>query len=167
MKGIVGIFKAPGQLLHAAEQVRDRKFKRFDAFTPFPVHGLEHAMGLKRSFLPWVTFIAGLTGLAIGTGFQIWTSAFDWPLNVGGKPFISLPAFVPIMFELTILLAGLATAGVMIITCGLPNLKAKIIDPRLTDDHFALFISSDDPLYREAEISELFKKAGANEVRMV
>lgn len=167
MKGTVGIFKDPDQLLHAAEQVRDRKFKLFDAFTPFPVHGLEHAMGLKRSFLPWVTFVAGMTGLTLGTAFQIWTSAFDWPLNVGGKPFISLPAFVPIMFELTILFAGLATAGALILTCGLPNLKPKILDPRLTDDHFALFISSDDPHYHESDVSELLKKAGAHEVRMV
>lgn len=167
MRGVLALFKDPDQLKTAAEQVRDKNYKRFDAFTPFPVHGLEHAMGLKRSFLPWVTFVAGLTGCAAAAGFEIWTSAIDWPLNVGGKPLVSFPAFIPIMFELTVLFAGLATAFTMIATVGLPKLNPQILDPRITDDHFALFISADDPQYRESEISEMFKKAGANEVRTV
>ncbi len=166
-KGIVAIFDNPDHLMVAAAQVRDRRIKKFDAFTPFPVHGLEHAMGLKRSFLPWVTFGAGLTGGSIGLLFQVWTSAYDWPLNVGGKPMISWPAFIPVTFELTILFAGLATAAALFIACGLPNIGAKILDPRLTNDKFALFISAEDEQYKQEEFSELFKKAGAHEVRVI
>lgn len=167
MKGIVGIFTDPELLKKAAAEVRDRKVKNFDAFTPFPVHGIEEAMGLRRSFLPWVTFGAGLTGCTIAATFEIWTSAFDWPLNVGGKPFISLPAFVPIMFELTVLFAGLATAGALFAVCKLPKIDPPIIDPGLTNDKFALYISSEDPAYRESEFAELLKRAGAHEVRVL
>lgn len=167
LKGIVGIFSDPEQLKKAAVQVRDRNIKKFDAFTPFPVHGIEEAMGLKRSFLPWVTFGAGLTGCVTGLVFQIWTSAVDWPLNVGGKPFVSLPAFIPITFELTVLFAGLATAGVMLVACGLPNLGAPVLDPGLTNDKFALFVSAEDPAYRENEFSDLLKRSGAHEVRVI
>jgi hypothetical protein len=165
--GIVGLFNDPEQLKKAAEQVRDRKVAKFDAFTPFPVHGLEHAMGLKRSFLPWVTFAAGMTGGGLGLFFQIWTSASSWPLNVGGKPLVSLPAFIPVAFECTVLFAGLATAGALIAVCGLPNLFPTILDPRLTSDKFALFVSSEDAAYNEKEFGDIMRKAGAYEVRVV
>ena len=123
-------------------------------------------MGLKRSFVPWVTFLAGLTGGTLGLTFEIWTSAFDWPLNVGGKPLNSLPAFIPICFECTVLFAGLATAATMILAAKLPAVDPPILDPSLTNDKFGLFISADDPNYREKDFSELLKKAGANEVRV-
>ena len=165
--GVLAIFSDTEQLKAAAKTIRDKNVKKFDAFSPFPVHGIEEAMGLKRSFLPWVTFAAGLTGMAIGLGFQVWTSAYDWPLNVGGKPMVSLPAFVPIIFELTILIAGLSTAGALFLACKIPNLNPVIFDPSLTNDKFALFISSEDPAYRESEFSEILKRAGAHEVRIL
>lgn len=167
MKGVVGLFTDPEQLKVAARQVRDMRIQKFDAFTPFPVHGIEEAMGLKRSWLPFVTFGAGLTGCITGLAFQIWTSAIDWPLNVGGKPYVSLPAFIPITFELTVLFAGLATAGALFIACGLPKIDPPIIDTGLTNDKFALFVSSDDPGYRETEFRDLLTKAGAYEVRVI
>jgi hypothetical protein len=167
LKGVVGIFTDAEQLKVAAAQVHERKVRKFDAFTPFPVHGLEDAMGIKRSFLPWVTFGAGMTGGTLALIFQCWVSAVDWPLNVGGKPFISLPAFIPITFELTVLLAGLATAAAMIITCGMPNLNPQILDPGITNDKFALFVSSEDPGYREQDFKDLMKRAGAHEVRVI
>ncbi|MEW6055187.1 MAG: DUF3341 domain-containing protein [Bdellovibrionota bacterium] len=165
LKGVVGIFSEPESLKRAAAQIRDKQVKEFDAFTPFPVHGIEEAMGLKRSFLPWVTFISGLIGCAAGLGLQIWTSAVDWPLNVGGKPFVSLPAFIPITFECTVLFAGLATAGALIAVCKLPNMNPDILHPDLTNDKFALFVSAEDPSYRETEFSDLLKRAGAIDVR--
>lgn len=166
-KGIVGLFADPEKLLVACAGVRDRSIVEFDAFTPFAVHGIEEAMGMKRSWLPWVTFIAGLTGCAAGTWFQIWTSAVDWPINVGGKPFNSLPAFIPVTFECTVLLAGLATAGALFIVSGMPNFKPRILDPSITNDKFALFVSSDDPKYNENEITQLMKRAGAQDVRVI
>ncbi len=141
MTGVVGIFSSGDTLVKAAEKVRDGQYVHFDAFTPFPIHGLEDAMGLKRSFLPYVTFGAGITGVTIGLAMQILTSAVNWPINVGGKPMVSLPAFIPVAFELTILLAGLATAFTMLFWNRLPNLNPTIIAESITNDRFALFIS--------------------------
>ena len=121
LAGVIGFFSDPHDLLKATEKVRDSHFKNFDAFTPYPVHGMDAAQGLKRSPLPFVTFAAGLTGCTLGFMLQYWTSVVDWPLIVGGKPFNSWPAFVPIMFECTILFAGLATVGGMFLLNGLPN----------------------------------------------
>lgn len=167
LHGIVGFFESPDPLRDAAIELRNRKVKQWDAFTPFPVHGLDEAMGLKRSFLPWVTFGAGLTGGTLGLLFQIWSAAIDWPLNVGGKPPISLPAFIPVTFECTILFAGLATAVAMLLVCRLPTFDADIIDPQLTNDRFALFVSADDAAYDEKTFTQVLKKAGANEVRVI
>src|SRR4051794_3812134 len=94
--GVIAVFTNENDLIHAAKEVRAKKgFKKYDAFTPYPVHGLDAAMGIKRSFLPWVTFFAGATGTLTALALEIWTSAFDWPINIGGKPLVSLPAFIP------------------------------------------------------------------------
>lgn len=138
--GAVAYFKTPDEVLQAAKTATAKGFKNVEAYTPFPIHGMDEALGLKPSIVPWATFIGGLTGFAIATHLQVWTSAFDWPINVGGKPMVSLPAFIPIMFELTVLLAGLSTAGFMFFLNGLPNLKPNPFDPRTTDDRFALYI---------------------------
>ncbi|MGZ3708324.1 MAG: DUF3341 domain-containing protein, partial [Bdellovibrionota bacterium] len=138
LTGVIGFFADPDQLIEATQKVRDARYEHFDAFTPYPVHGLEAAQGLKRSPLPFVTFGAGLTGACCGFLLEYWTSAVDWPLIVGGKPFNSWPAFVPIMFEATVLFAGLATVGAMFLLNGLPNLRRKIFDPAITRDKFAL-----------------------------
>ncbi len=166
-KGLLGMFKDPEALKKAAEKVRDKNIKLFDAYTPFPVHGLERSMGLKTSFLPWITFIAGLSGGSFGLFFQWWTSAVDWGLNVGGKPLDSWPAFIPITFECTILFAGLATAGALIAVCGLPCFHIPPLDPSLTNDRFGLYISSKDKAYSENELKEILKSAGAYEVRVI
>lgn len=180
MAGVIGFFETPTALIDGMKQVRGAKYKSFDAFTPFPVHGLDAAQGLKRSPLPYVTFVAAIAGCTLGFLLQYWTSAIDWPLNVGGKPFNSWPAFVPVMFELTVLLAGLCTVGAMFALNGLPNTKRKIFDPGITRDKLALFIEA--PLdeeeadesrekgfkaFSEGEAVEFLKRAGAKEVRTV
>lgn len=138
--GSVAYFKTSAEILKAAKAAREKGFKDFDTFTPFPIHGMDEAIGLKPSIVPWATFFCGLTGFALAAHLQIWTSAYDWPINVGGKPMISGPAFIPILFELTVLLGGLGTAAFMLILNGLPNLKPNPFDPRITDDRFALYI---------------------------
>lgn len=186
LTGVIAFFDHPNQLIEATRQVRDARYQRFDAFTPYPVHGLEAAQGLKRSPIPYITFGAGMMGATLGFLLEYWTSAVDWPLNIGGKPFNSWPAFVPIMFECTILFAGLSTFAAMLFFNGLPNLRRKIFDPSLTRDRFALVIEApthvdtdeeDDPAvarknaqfkkFSEAEASEFLKKSGAKEVRSV
>ena len=86
---------------------------KFDAISPYAIHGMEEACGIKRSGIPYVTFVAGVTGLLSGLALTWYTSAYDWPINVGGKPAFSLPAFIPILFELTILFAALSSVAAL------------------------------------------------------
>ncbi len=165
--GLVGIWSDQNQVLKAAAAVRDAGFKKFDALTPFPVHGMDDAMGLKASWLPWVTFIGGTTGCITALAFQWYVAAYDWPLIIGGKPFFSLPAFIPITFELTILFGGLATVGAMFVVCGLPKLNPPIIDSSLTDNRFAIFIPENDVGYNVEKIDKLFRGLNAEEIRKV
>ena len=96
-KGVIGVYSDEKTVLAAALAAREKnKYKKYDVFTPYPIHGMDDAMGLKRSWLTWVCFGAGLTGLTAGLTLQIWTSAVSWPINIGGKPMVSLPAFIPI-----------------------------------------------------------------------
>jgi hypothetical protein len=176
LEGVVGFFKDPHALIEATKKIREANFEVFDTFTPYPVHGLEKAQGLKRSPLPYVTFGAGLTGFLCANLLQIWTSAIDWPINVGGKPMVSLPAFVPVMFELTVLFGGLATVAGMLLFNGLPNTRKRAFDASITRDRFALFIgtpakkgdkTSSFREFSEADASQLLRQVGAEEVRSV
>jgi len=137
----VAVFADERDLLAVAGACRAQAFTVLDAHTPWPVHGLDQALGLRRSRLPWVTLAAGLTGLLLGTWLQYWASASDWPLNVAGKPFDSLPAFVPVMFELTILFAGVATFVLCLGRSRLwPGRRPVRNLPGTTDDQLALVV---------------------------
>ncbi len=165
--GMIAVFKTEGEIIAAAKAARDKNYKNYDALTPYPVHGLDDAMGLKRSWLPYVTLVAGLTGLVFATALEIWTSAFDWPINVGGKPFVSFPAFVPIMFELTVLFGGLATVGALFAVCRLPNTNAKILHERITNDRFVLFVPSTEKNYNEGEVKSFMSGLHPEEISVV
>jgi hypothetical protein len=112
-----------------------------------------------------VTFIAALVGLTSGLLLTWWTSAVNWAVNVGGKPFFSLPAFVPIMFELTILFAALCSVGALFVACGIPRMDPPSIDPDLSSHKFAIFIPQTDVGYDEGRIEKMFKDLGAAEVK--
>jgi hypothetical protein len=167
MGGVAGIWLDDHELVKAAAKVRDAGYKKFDAITPFPVHGLEEAIGIKRSVIPWVTFFAALTGLACALALEFWCSAIDWPINVGGKPFFSGPAFVPIMFELTVLFAALASVAALIILTRLPKVDPPLIDPDLTSHKFAIFIPENDVNYDAARAEQLLKSLGAQSVKRI
>ena len=176
LHGVIGFFDGPAALVEATQKVREAEYPDFDAYTPYPVHGLDAAQGLKRSPIPFVTMAAGITGCSCGFLLQYWTSVVDWPLNVGGKPFNSWPAFVPVMFELTILFAGLSTVAAMFILNGLPNHRRKAFDPRITQDRFALVIEMPSEKSRAGKKTKIFdaaeaegflKKLGAKEVKSV
>lgn len=187
LAGVLGFFESADAVLAATEKVKGANYRYFDVFTPYPIHGLEHAQGLKRSPIPYVTFIAGLTGFLCAFLFEYWTSAVDWPINVGGKPYNSWPAFVPIMFELTVLFAGLCTVGAMFAFNGLPNVRRKAFDPSLTNNRFAIVIENPPPAdmdkassatgatgatkgykaFSESEAAQFLKQLGASEVRSV
>jgi hypothetical protein len=164
-KGIAGIFTTEEKILDAAKKMRELGFVKFDAITPYPVHGMEEACGIKRSWIPYVTFFAGFLGLTGGLALTWWTSAVNWPINVGGKPFFSLPAFVPIIFECTILFAALFSVGAMFKACGLPKVDPPVIDPDLTCHKFGIFVPNDERGYDEAKIEAALKSAGASEVK--
>lgn len=162
----VGLFDDPNQLLKAAVMAQKRGFRNLDAFTPYPVHGLEKALGLKRSWVPYATLAFGLGGAILGYLFMYWTSAVDWPLNIGGKPFNSWPAFVPIIFEFGVLLGGTATFIALLLSTGLPNSKPLILDPNLTNNCFALIIPDKQEFVYE-NIEHFLKGAGAFEVKRI
>ena len=165
--GIAGIWLDDHELVAAARKVRESGMTTFDAITPFPVHGLEEAMGVKRSMIPYVTFVAGVTGGALGLLLEYWTSAVSWPILVGGKPFFSAPAFIPVTFELTILLAALCSVGALFVMCGLPKINPPILDPDLTSHKFALFIPETEAGYDAAKVEQMLKNLGADEIKRI
>lgn len=143
-------FTDPNVLLEACKRVRDVGYRRWDAHTPFPVHGLDDAMGIRGTRLPLIVLAGGLFGCAGALALQIWTSAIDYPLIISGKPLVSLPAFVPVTFELTILFSALAAFFGMWTLNGLPRLHHPLLANRrfrrVTSDRFFIVIEADDPL---------------------
>ena len=138
---LVCVFEREEDLVNAAAASRQSGLTIVDAYTPYPVHGLSAAMGLRPSRLPWLCFALGA---ASGVGillFQYWASAVDWPINVGGRPWNSFPAFVPIAFEVIVLVAAAGTVAAFVVLAGLrPWRNAGVPDPRVTDDRFALVL---------------------------
>jgi len=165
--GVAGIWSDDQKILAAAEKMRLAGYKKFDAITPFPVHGMEEAVGIKRSMIPWVTFFAALLGGSAGMYLQYWTSAVSWPINVGGKPMFSIPAFIPVTFELTILFAALFSVGAMFFLNGLPKVAPPIIDPDLTSHKFALWVPDTEVGYSVEKVEAFLKELGAEEVKRV
>lgn len=166
-RGVVALYDNPDALLDAAARTKEHGFPGVDAFTPYPVHGLSEALGIRKSWVPYVTLVMGLLGAALALFFEIWTSAIDWPLNVGGKPMVSLPAFIPITFEGGVLIGGTMTLAALLLACGLPNLGAPILDRDLTNDRFALWIPDTGPDWNEARAVEFLKSTKPVDVRVV
>jgi hypothetical protein len=164
-KGIAGIWLDEHKLVEAAAKVRQAGFKKFEAISPFPLHGIDEAMGIPRSFIPWVTFIFGFTGCSFGVWFTWYCSAVSWPLIIGGKPLWSLPAFIPVIFECTILFGALSSVAALIMMAGLPKVDPPVIDPDLSCSKFALFIPEDDTGFDGPRIEKMLKDLGADVVK--
>ena len=169
--GILAEFATPTDLYHACERVRDAGFTRWDAHTPFPVHGLEGAMGLRRSPLPWIVLGAGLTGAAVGFGLQWWVHASAYPLVISGKPYFAWPAMIPITFELGVLFAAFGAVFGMLGLNRLPMhnhplFKSKVFE-RVTDDAFFISIESWDPRFDPSATGKLLKSLGARSVELL
>lgn len=165
--GFAGIWTDEHKVVEAARRIHSMGFSKFDAITPYPVHGMEEACGIKRSPIPYVTFIAAMVGLISGLLLTWWTSAVNWPINVGGKPFFSLPAFIPILFELTVLFAALSSVGALFYYCNLPQVDPPVIDPDLTSHKFAIFVPVNDSGYDEMKLEQMFREMGAVETKKV
>ena len=165
--GVLGLWSDDHKCVEAAHKVRKAGYKKFDAITPFPVHGMEEAVGIDRSFIPYVTFIFGVTGCSLGVLFEWWTSAVSWALNIGGKPFFSLPAFIPVAFECTILFGALSTVATLFIVTGIPNRRRVTVPPELTDCKFALFIPENDVGFSREKAEKILRENGAEDVRIL
>lgn len=162
LHGLLAEYETPTELVEAAKRVRDAGFKKWDTYSPFPVHGIDPAMGIKPTILPWIVLVAGLTGCGGGLLLQWWTNTYDYKWLISGKPFFSIPANIPITFEMTILLSAVTTLFAMLILNGLPRphhpLDFKKRFARVTDDRFFLLIEAIDPKFDEADTRELLEE---------
>ena len=160
-----GTFDSEDNVIAATRALREEDYKITDVYTPYPIHGIDEAMGIKRSKLTWICFLAGLTGATLALYFQFWTSAVDWPLNVGGKPYNSLPAFIPIAFEITILFAGLGVVAALLIRCGLlPGKRADRPPAAVTDNEMVISVRLKTSRHTVDEARTLLLKHGATAV---
>ncbi|MDA8528279.1 DUF3341 domain-containing protein [bacterium] len=164
--GVIATFDNASDIYHAAEKVRDAGFTNWDCITPCPVHGLDSAMGVKRSKVPRFSLAGGVIGFITGMSMIFFTGAVDYPLIVGGKPFFSPMFAFPVAYELTILFCAFATIGGMFFLNGLPMhyhpvLKTDHIHAGL-DDKFLIVIESSDPNYDDAKT--LLEAAGGSEI---
>lgn len=168
---LVGAFDRPDKLLKVCEELRDRGFKAFDAHTPFPVHGIERAMGLRSSRVPWLSLAGGVFGLIGGMALQIWTMGWDYPQNLSGKPYVAWQAYVPVGFELTILCAAFGTFFGMWGINQLPKFFHPVMQaesfPSASDDRFLVSVESSDPRFDHAAVKALLEEHGAKSVEEV
>lgn len=165
-KFVVGSFDDEAVLFPAVKKVRRAGYKIHEVFTPFPIHGLDKAMGLRDTSLHTAGFIYGITGTVTALGFISWALAIDWQLNFGGKPFFSLPAWIPIIFELTVLFAAVGMVLTFCYLCQLaPFVKKDHFNPRSTDDLFIMALECTDKT-NEAEAITFLTSLGAKDVKV-
>jgi hypothetical protein len=158
----VGVFDNEDDTLAAIRVSRRRGFKVVDVYAPYAVHGVEEAMGLSPSRLPWFVFAVGLLGAILKVWFEFWTTAVDWPVNVGGKPFNSLPAFVPVTFEVMVLFAAVGAVFSFFVVCRLfPGKRAVLPVAGVTDNRFAIILEQTDSTFEAPEVRKLFEKLHA------
>ncbi len=164
-RSMLGVFAHEEDVLRATDAARRQGITILDVYTPYAVHGLDDAMGLPPSRLPWVCFALGLIGAVLKVWFEFWASAVSWPINVGGKPWNSLPAFVPITFEVMVLFAGISTVVAFLFVARLrPWRRAVLVHPRVTDDRFVLLLEQTDATLAVERIRNLFERHNAIEI---
>jgi len=158
-KLFLGIFSNENDILGATQSTRESGFKIHDVFTPYAVHGLDKAMGLKASWLTYACLIFAVAGLTLGLVVQFWIGSIDWPLNVGGKPFNSLPAYLPVMFEVTVLIGGLGVVFMLFVATKLyPGKKAKLLCEGITNNLFVIAVEQKDSSFDKNKIQNLWEK---------
>jgi hypothetical protein len=169
--GLLAEFDDAETLVSAARRFTELGFRRVDAHTPFPVEGLAEALGQRRTHIPLVVLIGGILGGSSGYLLQWWASVKAYPLNIGGRPLNSWPAFIPITFELTILVAALFAVAGMLALNGLPQPHHPLFSVdafrRASSHGYFLSIKADDPQFAERETRQLLEELGAREVWLV
>jgi len=166
--GLIATFDTPGAVMHAAEQVRDAGYRNWDVITPFPIHGLDQAMGVGRSRVPRISLAGGITGFCTGMSMIWFMDKFDYPLTVGGKPFFSPLFAFPVSYELTILFTAFATIGGMFVLNGLPMHYHPVLNydkiRRGTDDQFFIVIEKTDGRFNADNTRALLAKVGGKDI---
>jgi hypothetical protein len=164
-KYICGVYGDDDIVIKAVKSIREAGVNIHEVFSPFPIHGIDDALGYKRSRLPQAAFVFGALGLFLALLMQYWMMGYDWQMIIGGKDFASLPPFIPVIFELTVLLSALGMVGTFFVVSDLkPYKKVKIFDIRITDDKHVIAIDLADNKLLKEEISKIVKKSGAEEV---
>jgi hypothetical protein len=165
-KFLLGVYDDEEKVLSAIHNIRSAGNEVYDVYSPFAIHGMEDAMGIKRTRLTVAAFCFGLLGFTLALSMQVFMLVIDWPMNIGGKPFFSGPSFVPISFELTILLTALGMVFTFFYVSRLaPGIKADIPDLRVTDDIFILAMESSGNAAKDSEIAGILTSHGALEIR--
>jgi len=170
--GIMGVYDTPADAMHAAETVRDAGYKRWDVHTPFPVHGMDEAMGLQNSKVGWFSFIGGVSGYTLGMIMIYWMNAVDYKIVIGGKPMFSPFFSFPVSYECTILLTAFFTLGGMAFLNRLPKLHNPLLKNRTfcqgaTHDKFIVVIETSDPRYSNVETRDLLESTGCKHIEYI
>lgn len=162
---LVGIFEDEDVLLKAIKNIREKGVKIHEVYSPFPVHGIEDALGYKRSRLSIVAFMFGLLGTSLALTMQVGMMTIDWPMIIGGKDYFPFPSFIPVTFELTVLLASFGMVGTFFVISNLkPWGKAKLFDIRITDDKHVMAVELAQNKISESDIKKILSDNGASEV---
>jgi hypothetical protein len=169
--GLLAEYETVDAVVWAAAEVRKAGFSRWDVHSPFPIHGIDHVMGIRPTILPWLVLGGGLTGLIGGVGLQWFCNAYAYPLLISGKPLWSLPANIPVAFECTVLLSALTAVFGMLALNRLPMLYNPVFKSerfrRVTDDRFFIIIDASDRRFDESTATELLSKSGAVAVERI
>lgn len=168
LHGILAEFANPGELYHAAQAVNKDGFRKFDTFSPFPIHGMDKAMSIRKSKLGWIVLGHGLLGLTGALSMMYFMMVVDYPINISGKSFMNVPAWIPVTFELTVLLSAFGAVFGMFFLNGLPQLNHPLFSSenfkKATDDGFFLCIEATDPRFEADTVRKFLKKLGASNI---
>jgi hypothetical protein len=169
--GVLAEFKTPGDLLKAAEALSNQGFKKFDAYSPFPIHGMDRAMKLGSSRLTFIIFLCGISGGLSILYLMWWVNTIDYPLNISGKPFAAWPAYVPVTFEITVLLSAFGAVFGMLGLNKLPRFWDALFSmprfERATSDGFFIHVEAEDPKFNATATPTLLTQLGGTNVEAV
>lgn len=171
LKGVLAEFSSPSAVYHAAESLRDAGYKSFEVYSPYPIHGMDDAMGLKPSKLGWIVLCGGTCGLLAGLGLQTWVATSAYRLVISGKPFFSYPAFVPVTFELMVLFSAISAVFGMLILNKLPQhfftyFKSSNFR-KVTSHGFFVSVDAVDPLFNRETISQFLTAQGGKNIEFI
>ncbi len=169
--GILAEFRNPKELIDAAKVINDNGYRNYDTFSPFPIHGMDRAMSLKKSKLGWIVAGHGLAGLTGAFAMIYYMMVYDYPLNISGKSLMNIPAWIPVIFELTVLLSAFGAVFGMFFLNGLPKLNHPLFNSenfkKATDDGFFVCIETEDPQFDDEKVHQLLSGVGATNIEKI